>query len=257
MTTRARSNIVNVSPLPLYMQIKETLRTRILDGTYKAHQQMPSEAEMMKAFAVSRITVRQALGDLQKEGMIFKIHGKGAFVSKPKAYQNVTRLQGFGEAMSSLGYETYSRVLGIKSVAADKSVAAHLKLPEQTLVTEIRRLRYLNREPISLDVSYLPAAIGERLMKEDLATRDVFLILENEYGYALGSADLQIEAVLADEGLARLLDIEEGTPLLRIERLTHTVDGLPLDYEHLYYRGDAFQYRLSIERQHETPRRQT
>ncbi len=246
----SKTNIVNLSPAPLYMQIKETLRARILDGTYKAHEQMPSEAEMMKAFDVSRITVRQALGDLQKEGLIFKIHGKGAFVSKPKAYQNVTRLQGFGEAMTPLGYETFSRVLGIKNLAADKTVAARLKLPEQALVTEIRRLRYLNREPISLDVTYVPAAIGERLMKEDLATRDVFLILENEYGHALGAADLQIEAVLADETLARLLGIEEGTPLLRIERLTHGADGQPLDYEHLYYRGDAFQYRLTIERGH-------
>lgn len=248
MTTRSRTNVVSVSPVPLYMQIKETLRTRILDGTYHAHEQMESEAEMMKAFDVSRITVRQALGDLQKEGLIFKIHGKGAFVSKPKAYQNVTRLQGFGEAMTPLGYETFSRVLGIKNIAADKSVAARLKLPEQAPVTEIRRLRYLNREPISLDVSYVPVAIGERLMKEDLATRDVFLILENEYGYALGVADLQIEAVLADETLARLLGIEEGAPVLRIERLTRAADGQPLDYEHLFYRGDAFQYRLSIER---------
>src|SRR4051812_6837919 len=109
-----KSKIVALSPIPMYTQIKEQLRARIMDGSYQPHQQLPSESEMTAAFKVSRITVRQALSDLQKEGLIFKIHGKGTFVSKPKAFQNVTRLQGFGEAMSSMGYETYSQVVSIK-----------------------------------------------------------------------------------------------------------------------------------------------
>src|SRR4051794_37228933 len=71
---------------PLYVQIKDLLRGRILDGSYQPHQQLPSEAEMIAAFKVSRITVRQALGDLENEGLIFRLHGKGTFVSKPKAF---------------------------------------------------------------------------------------------------------------------------------------------------------------------------
>lgn len=243
-----QTNIISVSPVPLYMQIKEILRTRILDGTYQAHQQMPSESDMTHAFGVSRITVRQALGDLQKEGLIFKIHGKGTYVAKPKAYQNVTRLQGFGEAMTPRGYETFARVLATREVPADQRVASRLALEVDTPVIEIKRLRYLNREPISLDVTYVPRVIGERLIRSDLATRDIFLILENEYGFALGHAELHIEAVLADDSLAHLFGVAEGAPVLRIERLTHTATGEPIDYEHLYYRGDAFQYRLAIDR---------
>lgn len=241
-------NIHALSPTPLYTQIREILRQRILDGTYLPHQQMPSESELIKAFRVSRITVRQALGDLQRAGLIFKIHGKGTYVSKPKAFQNIGQLQGFGEAMSRMGYETFSQVVSIKTLAAGKTVGPKLKLKEREPITELRRLRYLNREPISLDVSYLPKTIGDRLAKEDLAHRDIFLILEDDYGLALGQAELQIEAMLADEALARLLKVEAGAPLLRIERLTFTAAGTPLDYEHLYYRGDAFQYRLRIER---------
>ncbi|MCA3930308.1 GntR family transcriptional regulator, partial [Burkholderia sp.] len=91
-------NVVPLSAAPLYVQIKDTLRARILDGTYAPHSRMPSEHELCAMFDVSRITVRQALGDLQKEGLLFKLHGKGTFVSKPKAFQNVTSLQGFAEA---------------------------------------------------------------------------------------------------------------------------------------------------------------
>lgn len=241
-------NVLALSPTSLYSQIREILRQRILDGTYQPHQQMPSESELIKAFSVSRITVRQALGDLQRAGLIFKIHGKGTYVSKPKSFQNIGQLQGFGEAMSRMGYETFSQVVSIKTLSAGRVVGAKLKVKEREQITELRRVRYLNREPISLDVTYVPKAIGERLAKEDLTNRDIFLILENDYGLSLGQAEMQIEAMLADESLSRLLKIEEGTPVLRIERLTFTSDEQPLDYEYLYYRGDAFQYRLCIER---------
>lgn len=246
----SEETVLPLSPVPLYTQIKEILRDRILNGTYQAHDQMPSESELTRAFGVSRITVRQALGDLQKEGLIFKIHGKGTYVSKPKAFQNLAKLQGFGEAMTSMGYETLSRVVSQKVVPADKGVALKLSVDEGELISEIRRVRYLNRSPISLDVTYVPKSVGERLAKEDLAHRDIFLILENDYGYSLGQAELQIEAMLADDALARLLQVEEGAPILRIERLTFTTDNRPLDFEYLYYRGDAFQYRLRIERGH-------
>lgn len=242
------ASVTSLLPIPLYTQIKDILRDRILEGVYESHEQMPSESELMKAFKVSRITVRQALGDLQKEGLIFKVQGKGSYVSKPKAFQNLARLQGFGEAMASMGYETYSRVIGDQIIPAGTAVGAHLNVPATEAVIEIRRVRFLNREPISVDVSYLPQAIGERLLREDLAHRDIFLILENDYGLPLGQAELQIEAMLADEALARLLKVVEGAPILRIERLTFTAEGKPIDFEYLYYRGDAFQYRLRIER---------
>lgn len=233
--------------LPRHAQIRETLRRRILDGTYAPHTLMPSESQMITAFGVSRITIRQALGDLQKEGLIFKVPGKGSFVAKPKAFQNLSKLQGFGEAMAPAGYETFSQVLSLRQVTASEHVARRLQLPQGSPAYEVQRLRYLNREPISVDVSYFPLSIGERLAQADLATRDVFVILENDLGHALTHADVQIEAISADESLARHLRIDEGTPLLRIERLTHAGEQ-PIDFEYLYYRGDAFQYRLRIER---------
>lgn len=240
----------HMSPVPLYTQIKEVLRSRIFNGTYQCHEQMPSESELTKIFGVSRITVRQALDHLQKEGLIFKIHGKGTYVSKPKVFQNLGKLQGFGEAMSGMGYEIVSQVIGKKIVPVDKTVCLKLDVNEGELVYEIRRVRYLNSAPLSLDVTYIPKMVGERLIKEDLAHRDIFLILENDYGYSLGQADLQIESILADDVLSALLNVEEGAPILRIERLTFTTDNQPLDFEYLYYRGDALQYRLRIERAH-------
>jgi len=239
--------IVAMPSVPMHTQIREIIRRRVLDGTYPPHSQVPSESQMTEAFSVSRITIRQALGDLQKEGLIFKVAGKGSFVAKPKAFQNLSRLQGFGEAMAPSGYETFSQVLSMRQVAASEMVSRRLQVGLGDAVYEIQRLRYLNREPISVDQSYFPLALGERLAHEDLPTRDIFVILENDFGLHLTHADLQIEAISADEFLARQLRIAEASPLLRIERLTYA-DDKPIDFEFLYFRGDAFQYRLRIDR---------
>jgi len=234
--------------MPLYSQLRELLRSRILDGTYPGHQRMPSENEMVAAFGVSRITIRQALNDLQQEGLIFRIHGKGTFVSKPKAVQNLTRLEGFGEAMSARGLRTFSRLLGHREVRAGKVVGDRLAVGEKADVMEIRRVRYLETEPLSLDLTYLPLELGRRIVHEDLTRRDIFVILENDYGIRLGNAELQIGAVTADAAAARALHVEDGAAILRIERLTSTLEGKPLDFEYLHYRGDSFQYRLRLDR---------
>ena len=249
MTKKTSPRLVPFAPVPLYNQLKELLRTQILDGTYPAESRMPSESELGDIFQVSRITVRQALGDLQKEGLIFKIHGKGTFVAKPKAFQNVSTLQGLAESMSQLGYEVINQLHSVKFINANTRVAERLQLNEGDKVVEIKRVRLINREPVSLEISYLPKEVGEKLQKADLITRDIFLILENDLQLNLGHADLAIDAVLADSELTKALNVEEGSPIMRIERLTHTADGTPLDFEFLYYRGDAFQYRFRIDRQ--------
>jgi GntR family transcriptional regulator len=239
------------SPIPLYSQVRETLRTRINDGTYRQDEQIPSEHELVDAFGVSRITVRQALNDLHKEGLLYKIHGKGTFVSRTKAVQKLSRLEGFGEAMAALGHETHSRVLGHRVVRPGYSIASRLALPAEAELMEIRRVRCLNRAPLSLDVTYVPLEIGRRLVRADLQRRDIFLILENDYGYRLDRAELRIEATLADSVMAEALVVPEGAPVLRIERLTFAQGGKPIDFENLYYRGDAFQYFMSVNRRNE------
>jgi GntR family transcriptional regulator len=244
---------VAASPLPLHAQLRERLRERILDGSYAVHAQLPPESTLGALFGVSRITVRQALGDLHKEGLICKVPGKGTFVAKPKAFQQLSQLEGFAQAMARLGHSISNVVTSHRSVAADAAVARQLDLAVGAPVSEIRRIRCLNGDPLSVEVTYLPLHIGERLRHADLAQRDIFLILENDFGIALGHADLRIDAVPADAGLAGALRVAEGSAILRIERLTHSTgaggEPVPLDFEYLYFRGDAFQYRLRIHKQ--------
>lgn len=243
---------IEPSPVPLYSQVRQRLRERILDGTYGQDARLPAESAISAIFGVSRITVRQALGDLQKEGLIVKVAGKGSFVARQRPSQDLGRLEGFGEAMSRKGHRILNRVLSQLELPAPAEVAARLGSAEGEPVAEVRRVRFLDQEPVSYEISYLPPAIGRRLRGENLAERDIFLILEDDYGILLGHADIRIGAVSADPALAAALSVAPGAALLRIERLTWALDGTPLDFEYLYVRGEAFQYALRLAR-HPSP----
>ena len=237
---------------PLYMQIKEALRERILSGEFATEERLPSEKELELAHGVSRITVRQALRDLQAEGLIYSIQGKGTFIAKAKASQDVRYLEGFSEAMSAQGYRTSSRVLSLCEATANEAVAAALELAEGAPVVAVRRIRMLDENPISLDESYFPIEIGRELFRLDV-TGDIFAVLERDLELSLDRGELEIEAALASASLAAHLEIETGAPVLRIQRLTRTADGRPVDFEYLSYRGDAYQYRIAISRRREIP----
>ena len=235
------------SPLPLYVQIRDSLRRQILDGSYEVHARLPSENEMMNTFGVSRITIRQALRDLHNEGLVFSAQGKGTFVSKPKAVQNVQRLEGFGEAMAAQGYEASARVLSIQEMKAPKAVVAALDLQPGDDVVEVKRVRYLNRSPVCIDDSYFPMDIGRKMFSLDLSG-DIFPLLENFFGIPLGGADIGLDATLADEEAQQYLNLKTGEAILRVERLTHDQNGRPIDFEYLCYRGDSYKYQFRIDR---------
>jgi GntR family transcriptional regulator len=234
------------SAVPLYTQIKEAIRAKIIDGTYVAHQQLPSENDMIAAFGVSRITVRQAINDLQKEGLLFKVHGKGTFVAVPNVSQELAHLQGFGEAMHRLGHETFSDVFGLKTVKAPAGARAKLQIDDDSPVTEIRRVRYLNREPVSIDYSWVRHDVGARLTEKNLREKDLFSLLENELHQPLHSADVEIDATSATNDVAARLKVAPGSPILRIERLTYAQGEKPLVFEYLHYRPETFKYKIKV-----------
>lgn len=239
--------------MPLHQRLREDLRGRIATGGWHPQQRIPSESELMRHYGVSRITVRQALQALEQSGLIIKVPGKGSFVAGPKPFQQLARLQGLAEAMAPQGHAIRNRVLELSRVVADGEVASHLGLAAGTTVTHIRRVRLLDGLPLSVDLSWLPMDIGDRVADGDLEGRDIFVMIEHDLGVPLGHADLAIEAVSADPAIALELGLPPGSPVLHVQRLTHARDGRPIDHEHLYCRSDRFELRLRIDRQAGAP----
>lgn len=235
-------------PQPLYARLRDELRAGILDGRLQPHAKLPSESEMTAAYGVSRITVRQALSDLQKEGLIVRLQGKGAFVSQPQATPQLNRLEGLAESLAPQGQAVHSKRLSMKAVRVPAEVAAALGLAPRTEVYQLATLRYLDRQPLSVNVSHFIPGLGERVARIDLSGRDLIDVLERELRQRVGRADVEIGAEPMPAKEAKLLQVEAGVPALRVRRVVHAESGLPLQTENALYRADIFSYKLSLSR---------
>jgi len=222
----------------------DALRSQLLDGAYDGIS-LPDEQALGQQFGVSRNVVRESLDLLRHEGLVERIPGAGTFVVSRKATHGLDRLRGLAESFpGGPGHpgRVVNEVLVADVVPASSFVSDQLELPVGTPVLFIERLRLLDQAPLSLDASYLPADVARPLLDADLASEDVFGLLEERMGLGLASADLSIEAVAADESTARLLGMGPGAALLLVARLTRLADGRPVDLEFVRYRGD----RLSL-----------
>lgn len=233
--------------VPAYRRIRDEIFAQIQAGTLRPRERLPSETELIRRFGVSRVTIRLALEALRDDGIVQSMQGKGSFVCMPRFVQETPALLGFHEVMDRRGYKTVSRVVAGKERPATKELAAALEVRHGSPVFELTRLRCVNEEPISLDISAFPIDIGAKLRLGNL-DGDIFPLLESRCGLVLGRAEVTIEAVACDVARTKFLGIAQGEPLLHVRRLTLTASGRPVDYEHLYCRKDAWQYRVQFDR---------
>lgn len=234
---------------PKYAVIRDWLTERILGGHFARGEQLPSEHDLMNKFSVSRVTARQAFSSLREFGLIESRPGKGYFVRQLTAVHQLERLEGFGEMMAPLGVETSSDVIELREVpATDKSLIKALMLEPGVPVTRIARLRLAGGVAMSLDISYFPVDIGRKLTHLDLARTDIFSLLEQRLNIELSYADLDIDVVPADECHAKFLGTTTGSPVIRVRRLTHDINGRPIDFEYLYSRIETLRFNARITR---------
>lgn len=235
------------SNLPLYARLRDELRAHILEGQLAPHDRLPSESELTEAHGVSRITVRQALGDLEAEGLIVRRQGKGAFVAPPRASQSLNRLQGMAEALAGHG-EVHTKRLSTQRLPAPADVAAVLQIAPGEEAVRLVGLRYLERQPLSVNVSWFRPELGDRIARLDLSGRDILQVLEGELGCIVHQADLEISAAPMPSAEARLLGVKPGVPSLRVHRVVRGAESAPLHLETIIFRSDSFSYKLSLTR---------
>jgi GntR family transcriptional regulator len=233
-------------PIPLYAQIEARIAADIAAGRLPTGSQLPTEDKLIAQFGVSRITIRRAIQNLATRDLVEIRRGKGTFVTQPRITQELTELSGFVEDMQALGRHPTARVLDKRVVTANAIVARQLALPHDSSVVRILRIRLADGVPVSLDETYLPTAIGEKIVTHDLAVEPIFTLLEQRYNIPLIEADYQLEATTATPEVASALEIDPGSPIFLIERTSFGVGKIPLDYEKLYYRGDLIRFATRL-----------
>jgi len=233
---------------PKYIRIRDWLLERILSTGLTRGDRLPSEHELIRQFDVSRVTVRQALEALREDGIIESHHGKGWFLRRLRAVQDLGRLLGFGEMLAPMGVRTRSEVLDAAECEAPQAVAAVFGLDPGARLMRIVRLRIAGGRVMSYDLSYFPVDIGRRLQQQDLARQDIFVLLERVLGIPLGFADVTLEIAPAEAEPAARLHVGEGAPLFKMTRLTHDCRGVPIDFEYVYGLPESHVFKVRVPR---------
>jgi GntR family transcriptional regulator len=235
-------------PVPLYYQLVEAIREAIQNGELQAGEQLPSHQELSSAVAVSRMTARQAIAYLVREGALIVKPGVGTFVTEPKLTYDAVHLLGFSEEMMRRGGTVTSRVLEQRLVSPPARVAAELRLPPGMDAIKIARLRLAGGVPLLLETIYLPVSFCAGLEHEDLETQSLYAILHQKYRLQLAYARQTLEATAMNIHEAELFEIAPGTPVLLVEGVTYLQQGDPVEYFKACYRGDRFKFQLENSR---------
>lgn len=236
--------------IPFYVQIRESLKDQINQGVLSTGQKLPSEDELAADYGVSRMTVRQGLTSLIDDGLLYRRHGLGTFVSNTDVERDHRRLTNFFESCRRLGKEASAEVVQFETIPANELVAKALHITTGDLVVRIVTLRTIDGKPVTLHDAQLSVALFPQLQTANpqelrLESRHVWELIE-DYGYKLSHVTERLEAQPADKNLAEILDINETSPVLYGARVIYATDGTPLSYADCYNRGDKVSLTVEL-----------
>lgn len=222
---------------PLWAQFRDVLRAQILGGELPVGTRLPTEAEFGEQFGISRIVVREALADLVRNGLIYKIRGQGAFVSARERDEDfVSTVLGFSDEMQRKGRTVRTQVLHQELRAATAEEARILGLKADDPVVALKRLRSVDGELQLLVETAVPAEFAPGLHRARLENRSLYDVLRRQYGLRITRAERWIDAVLPDAQTCELLAITQQEPLLRIESVAYGSNGRALEHYRALHR---------------------
>lgn len=233
--------------VPLYIQIRKSLQDDIANNILVPGEKIPSEDELAIRFGVSRMTVRQGISDLIDEGLLYRRHGIGTFVARRHIERDHTRLESLVENAEREGLEISVQILIAAILPAKLKVARSLAISEGDLVARVKTLRKVENLPITVHDAYVPHNLFPQLLSEELETQHLWSIYES-CGVKVKRAIQHVEAREAEEDIAKLLEMEEGLPILYKERIVYLDDGTPVEFTYCYNRGDRYSLTVALNR---------
>jgi GntR family transcriptional regulator len=235
------------APTPLYLQLKNALIADIDAGQYKPHQRLMSERELGEKFKVSRMTVRQALTEMIREGILYTQVGKGTYVNDSKIKQELQTLTGFSQDMAARGAVVSAQVLDARIIPATLTLAAIFSIPMNTELVLLSRLRLSDGIPLAIEEAYIWYQVCPGILECDFSKESLYNILATRYGTILVRAEQTMEASLALPKEAELLQISPPAPVLRLERLSYNEQNILMEYVKSTYRGDRYKFHTTLQ----------
>ena len=237
------------SILPVYYQIKQSIKSWILNREFNPGEKIPSENELASKFGVSRLTVRQAISQLVQEGFLNSKRGEGTFVTNNENLINSFGLE-FSGYMDDLFYQVSkvkAKSVEMERIKASRLVREKLELDdEKEEVVQIRRVRLLRDKPFAYTINYLPVEIGMKISEKELYKSPLLKIMEQKLDIHFTEAFQIMEATFANQEVAGHLGISPGSPILYLERIMYTKGKKPVEFVQSSHRGDIYKYVLRL-----------
>ncbi|ALC87723.1 GntR family transcriptional regulator [Bacillus sp. FJAT-22090] len=235
------------SIIPLYHQLKQRLDARIRAGEWKPGDKIDSENRLMDLFQVSRNTAKKAIEELVQEGTLYRVQGKGTFVSKPKFEQSLGGFYSFSRVLQEKGLHPTDQVLEVKEVEPSATVREGLQLPVGESVVEMKRLRLADGEPIILESSFMPKSVVQDMsVLYEVGTSSLYDLLSERYNVTVVRAKEAFEPVLIREGESVLLKTKVGKPALLLERTAYDTNDQPVEFCISIVRGDRCRFYTDL-----------
>lgn len=231
----------------LYLQIANKIAADIEQGRLKVGSKIASERALGEELGVSRMTVRQALHHLTRRGMLEARVGQGTFITHALIEQKLSTLTGFTEEMARQGHKSSSIVVVAETRTADHVAETALKLPQNSLVHRLVRIRLVDGEPVAIETTEVTALLAPGLLEiADFGKASLYRILRESFDVIPTTGEQTMMATTADAATARSLDLVEGSPVLKLTRLTFDSNQRPFEFVRSFYRGDSFVMKVDL-----------
>lgn len=244
MRSILQSNVSKKTPHPLYIQVKNDIEKQIDLKQLKPGDVLPTEEWMCNFYKVSRVTVRKAIEELINDGFVERDFSKAARVAHKKVTRNMNHLEGLYEELKNAGFKPSSYILKSELIEADESIAEKLGIKAGDKVLYIDRLRYADEQPICQQFVYINHALCPDLEAKDIIGNSLYGQLEKKCRYKIDYAKQTIGASVATYKQAALLEMEERSNLLNVNRSTYLTNGVCIEYSESFY--VASRYHLSM-----------
>lgn len=233
------------SEIPLYQQLAHSIKKAVDEQKLKENDKIPAENEFCKIYDLSRTTVRQALDILEKDGYIYKLRGKGSYVSTPKIYQNRSSFSKFYDDMRSLGKVPVSKIISLKIKVADAYVREKMQLEENEMLCQIKWIRYGNNEPLIYETINLNYKLVDGIEMKELTDKKLYDILSEEYGIKMTHGKELFYPCKLDINEAKNLVLKENDLGMKVERVVFQGKDV-VEYTTSTVRGDRFIYTTNF-----------
>ena len=231
---------------PYYQQLKRILVKDIEDSRGEGDM-LPSESDLCRQYSVSRTVVRQALGELEDDGLVHKVKGKGTYVTgRPLNTSFVQHSLGFYESMQRAGHTVRSQTIQMCTEPAGVSMAKLVEIAVGENIIRFDRVRSVDGRPVQVVRTVLPARLFPGLTELDMTDRSLYQVLAENYGIRPSSGHRSIDATALSAEDAGHLGAPAGDPALRIESLTRSDLDVLFEYYVAIYRGDTFRFELDV-----------